>query len=102
MIVRVIAVASFIAFAQGLSPMGISVSNIPVRNLIEFVYHVRCFQVLGGPTWIDSEKMAAKPKSTNVSSERIMGEMPAMLQKLMADRFKLKLRRQPTNFPYSL
>ena len=43
--------------------------------------------------------IAAKPKATNLSSERIMGEMPIMLQMLLADRFKLKLHRTTKELP---
>lgn len=81
-------------------------TNAPLRLLIQFAYAVhdsqnhslplKDSQVLGGPAWIDSEgyDIEAKPENDTDRSQAWL-----MLQTLLADRFRLKLRRETRNLP---
>jgi bla regulator protein blaR1 len=81
------------------------------KALIQFAYNVRAFQVSGGPSWIGSDRFDIDAKADDVT----VGKMQAMTfdqrlalrrlmyQSLLAERFKLKVRRTTTEAPvYSL
>jgi len=65
--------------------------NVTVKELILFAYDIKDQQLSGGPSWVDSAtwevvgkpEAAAKPDQTRL-----------MLRTLLADRFKLVLRRE--------
>jgi uncharacterized protein (TIGR03435 family) len=65
--------------------------NSPVTMLIQRAYSLLGFQVLGGPSWINTDgyDIDAKPDSAT-DQER----MWLMLQTLLADRFKLAMHRE--------
>jgi uncharacterized protein (TIGR03435 family) len=83
-------------------------TNAPLKLLIQFAYAVhdsayqghslplRDSQVLGGPAWIKSEgyDIQAKPESNTDQTHAWV-----MLQTLLADRFRLTLRRETRNLP---
>jgi uncharacterized protein (TIGR03435 family) len=81
-------------------------TNAPLRLLIQFAYAfhdsqghslpLKASQVVGGPAWIDSEgyDIEAKPESNTDRSQAWL-----MLQTLLADRFRLTLRRETRNLP---
>lgn len=61
-----------------------------VEPLIEWAYHVRDFQIVGGPQWIREvhsrfDIQAVAPRASDES------EMRKMVQALLKDRFKLKV-----------
>jgi uncharacterized protein (TIGR03435 family) len=62
--------------------------NTNLNDLIKFAYDMHPKQVVGTPTWADSEKfdIEAKPDTPGMPSVK---QMKAMLQKLLADRFSL-------------
>lgn len=62
--------------------------NTNLSDLIKFAYSVHPKQIVGAPSWIDSDKfdLAAKPDTPGIPS---VDQMRAMLQKLLADRFSL-------------
>jgi uncharacterized protein (TIGR03435 family) len=64
-----------------------------VQSLIEWAYHVRDFQVVGGPEWIREvhSRFDIQAMAPSASSE---SEMRQMLQALLTDRFRLKLHRE--------
>jgi uncharacterized protein (TIGR03435 family) len=76
----------------GLLPSGRFVAtNSQLRSLIVNAYGVMHERLLGGPDWIDSDRfdvLASAPAGTSQST------MLTMLQTLLADRFKLVLRRE--------
>jgi uncharacterized protein (TIGR03435 family) len=60
-----------------------------VRDLITFAYGVHARQVIGEPAWIsDKFDISAKPDIDGIPNER---QIRGMMQKLLADRFKLTL-----------
>jgi uncharacterized protein (TIGR03435 family) len=79
---------------------GISVENAPVRLLILNAYGVKSFQILGGRSWINSDRwdIEAKPERSATSAQTVL-----MLQTLLEDRFKLSFHHETKELPvYSL
>jgi uncharacterized protein (TIGR03435 family) len=70
--------------------------NAPVAFLIQRSYAVQSFQVVGGPSWINSDgyDIEAKPEG-NTDQKR----MWLMVQALLADRFKLSMHRETRDGP---
>jgi uncharacterized protein (TIGR03435 family) len=70
--------------------------NAPLMMLIQNAYAVQASQVVGGPSWINSDgyDIEAKPER-NTDREH----MWLMLQSLLADRFKLALHRETRELP---
>jgi uncharacterized protein (TIGR03435 family) len=63
-----------------------------LRGVIGFAYSILAVQVQGGPAWLDTERyhFVAKAESAEASTDQIR----AMLQTLLADRFKLAVHRE--------
>jgi uncharacterized protein (TIGR03435 family) len=78
-------------------PGRLTAENVPASFLIIWAYHVRMFQLSGGPGWINSEKfdIAAKLDEAGASSEQVQ----KMVQTLLEDRFKLQLHRETKEHP---
>ncbi len=86
------------------APMGVGfrpggrlvAGNAPLTMLIQRAYSLQSFQVVGGPSWINSDgyDIEAKPDG-NVDQKR----MWLMLQTLLADRFKLSMHRETRTLP---
>jgi uncharacterized protein (TIGR03435 family) len=79
-------------------PGGVTVSNMPVRDLIIYAYRLAAFQLVGGPAWIVSNHfdiLAKLERNSAVSTSGLVDDpIPLALQRLLADRFKLKVRRE--------
>jgi uncharacterized protein (TIGR03435 family) len=75
-----------------LSPDHFQGVNETVDDLITFSYGVHRKQIVDAPAWTDSEKfdISAKPDAEGMPS---LGQWKTMVQKLLADRFKLSFRR---------
>jgi uncharacterized protein (TIGR03435 family) len=71
-------------------------SSASVAFLIQRAYAVPSFQVVGGPSWINTDgyDIEAKPEG-NTDQAR----MWLMVQTLLADRFKLAMHRETRNLP---
>jgi len=77
---------------MGMQPGGrLTMINMPVRQLIVRAYGVQPYQVLGGPSWITSDRFDITAKAPGDASPQ---QMNAMLEALLADRFKLKVRKE--------
>ena len=72
------------------SPGSLTMLNVRLRTAIGWAYHVFDYQVTG-PDWIGSERYDIVAKAAGPASEP---EQRAMLQTLLADRFKLAVHRQ--------
>lgn len=78
-------------------------SHYTVRYLIMNAFHVKKFQISGGPLWIDEDPydIQAKPPSSSASAhsnpasikEPPNQEQREMLQSLLIDRFQLRFHR---------
>jgi uncharacterized protein (TIGR03435 family) len=67
--------------------------NTTLSGLLTFAYGIHPKQITGAPPWVDSEKfdISAQPDGDGQPNER---QWRAMLQKLLADRFKLSFHRE--------
>jgi uncharacterized protein (TIGR03435 family) len=88
-------------FSMGTKNGRLTATNVPVRMLIVKGFHVKEFQLSGGPGWLDSERydVVAKTSDTSISDDNLW----LLLQPLLADRFKLRFHRETKQLPvYSL
>jgi uncharacterized protein (TIGR03435 family) len=77
----------------GVSPGGIfSASGTSLSDLIKFAYDLHPRQIIGGPSWVETEKydVTGKPDKPGKPDLRIL---KVMVQKLLADRFKITFHR---------
>jgi uncharacterized protein (TIGR03435 family) len=63
-------------------------TNVTLRQLIQDAYQMTPARVVGGPSWIDSERYDVVAKSASRPSP---DEHRAMMRTLLADRFQLRL-----------
>jgi uncharacterized protein (TIGR03435 family) len=68
----------------------------PLHVLIQAAYNATRFQVEGGPSWVGSDDYAIEARAADGTPA---GQMRDMLQSLLADRFKLTLRRETKVVP---
>ena len=71
-------------------------TGMHLRLLIQLAYDVRHFQVIGGPSWVGSDRYAIE---ATTAGQATPDQLRAMLQSLLADRFKLTLRRETRRMP---
>jgi uncharacterized protein (TIGR03435 family) len=71
-------------------------SGMTLKFLIEQAYDVRDFQVIGGPSWIGSLQYDINAK---IDGDPTNEQMQAMMQSLLADRFKLQVHREKKEMP---
>ena len=70
--------------------------NVPVAMLIQRAYSVQGFQVVGGPSWINTDGYDIEAKPEGSTDQK---QMWLMLQTLLADRFKLAMHRETRDLP---
>jgi uncharacterized protein (TIGR03435 family) len=74
-----------------------------VRNLIRNAYNIQPYQFVGGPSWIDEDRfdIVAKMADSDVPADGRVRQETFMLrlQTLLADRFKLVVRREKREVP---
>ena len=77
----------------GLRGRDFSAENFSVDDLIVFAYGVQVNQIVNGPPWIEKDKfdISAVP---NALGQPSAGQWKTMVQKLMADRFKLSFHHE--------
>jgi uncharacterized protein (TIGR03435 family) len=68
-----------------------------IKQLIQIAYGVEDYQVTGGPSWLGTQWYDVQAKAPNPDADK--AEMSLMLQSLLADRFKLQLRRDTVAIP---
>ncbi len=67
-----------------------------VKQLIQIAYAVEDYQVTGGPGWLTTDRYDIEAKAENEGADKT--QMLPMLQSLLADRFKLKIRTEQREF----
>ena len=73
-------------------------ANITVAGLAQYAYNVRDFGLVGGPEWIRRDLFEVNARAaTEVSPD----EKRLMVQSLLADRFKLVVRRDKQEMGFS-
>jgi uncharacterized protein (TIGR03435 family) len=78
-------------------PGRLSTENVTLKLLIAEAYHVYDFQI-SGPKWIDSERYDLEAKIGG-DAPPTKAQLRAILQKLLADRFGLSVRRESKEMP---
>jgi uncharacterized protein (TIGR03435 family) len=78
-------------------------TNQTVRNLIRNAYNIQPYQFVGGPSWIDEDRfdILAKMADADIPENGMVRPEQTMvrLQHLLADRFKLVVRRETREAP---
>ena len=69
-------------------PTSFNVTNVPLRLLITQAYRLSSYQLVGAPSWIDSERFDIVAKAPEGSRP---DQTMLMLRGLLAERFKLKV-----------
>jgi len=74
----------------------LTVTNNPLRNIIRNAWGLQAFQIVGGPDWINNDRwdIVAKAEGNPQGPQ-----MLAMVQNLLADRFKLVVHRETRDMP---
>jgi len=69
-----------------------STINTTLNDLITFAYGIHAKQITSGPSWMETEKfdIAAQPNGEGQPNDK---QWKGMVQKLLADRFKLAFHR---------
>jgi uncharacterized protein (TIGR03435 family) len=82
----------------GFKALRFGAENASVADLIKFAYKVRNRQVDGGPPWMNEDKfdIAAETETPGKPSD---DQQRAMVRKLLADRFNLKVQLVQREFP---
>lgn len=73
-----------------------STRGLSVYALIQVAYDVKDFRIEGGPSWARSERFAIEARAAGSTTA---DEVRAMLRSLLADRFRLVLRREARTMP---
>ena len=73
------------------------VTNNTLRNIVRNAYQLQNFQIVGGPEWFDTERFDITAKA--VDSNPTQQEFQSMVQRLLADRFKLVVHRETRQSP---
>jgi len=73
--------------------------NTTAKMLIQEAFNVRSYQVFGGPGWLESDRFDLEAKAMgNVSEDQLR----PMLQRLLAERFKLAVHRDAKEMQVSV
>jgi bla regulator protein BlaR1 len=73
------------------------VINNTLRNMIRNAYELQEYQIVGGPDWINDDRFDIVAKAANSDATRL--QLAAMVQTLLADRFKLVVHRETRQVP---
>ena len=83
----------------GTQPGGrFTITNLAVRQVILRAFGIRSFQLVGGPDWVPNDRydiQAKAPEGAATTSDATN----VMLRAMLADRFKLKVRRETRDSP---
>ena len=75
---------------------GFRATNVTLRQLILSAYRLRPLQLLGGPSWLDSERFDIDARAPeNGPSDQVLN----MLRAMLADRFKLVVHNETKDQP---
>jgi len=66
-------------------------TNIPMRLMMMSVYRISDSQIVGEPSWMDTERWDVEAKAEHPSN---LDQLHEMFQTLLAERFKLEFHRE--------
>jgi uncharacterized protein (TIGR03435 family) len=88
------------AFGGGIKPMpsgqGYIATNVPVKLMIELMYHLNERQVSGGPGWLNTDLFDIEAKADGPHN---VDDLHTMFQNLLVDRFNLKFHKETRMLP---
>jgi uncharacterized protein (TIGR03435 family) len=72
--------------------------NTTVGDILSMAYDIHARQIIGAPAWLESDKfdILAKPDAEGIPNRK---QIDIMMQKLLADRFKLKFHHEQKELP---
>jgi uncharacterized protein (TIGR03435 family) len=76
--------------------------NYTLRQLVRTAYQIQDYRVIGGPAWADTVRYDIDAKASQDDAARGGGPAPSrllMVRSLLADRFKLRVRREQRELP---
>jgi uncharacterized protein (TIGR03435 family) len=73
------------------APGRIVASNATAKMLLQEAYNVTAYQLSGGPGWLDNDRYDVEAKASGAAAG---DEMRPMLQRLLAERFKVIVHRE--------
>jgi uncharacterized protein (TIGR03435 family) len=73
-----------------------SATNVPVRMMIRSAYGVQDFQLIGGPSWLDTDGYDVNAKA---ATDAPPAQLFAMVRSLLEDRFRLAAHRETRTLP---
>lgn len=68
--------------------------NTSVNDLLNFAYNLHARQIIGGPSWLESDKYDVTGQPVG-QGQPTLPQMRNMIRQLMTDRFKLTFHREP-------
>ena len=73
-------------------------TNTTLNDLITFAYGIQVRQIVGGPSWLESDRVdiTAKPEAPGVPNAT---QLRTMLKKLLAERFALAFHSEKREMP---
>lgn len=81
-------------------PGGLTARNVSLKRLVAMGYSVTDYQIFGSVNWIESQRFDLEAKSPGPAA---LPQLRLMVQSLLDERFKLKIRRETRDLPiYSL
>ena len=75
----------------------LTAQNVTLRMLVMTAYDKQPFQMVGGPSWQNSNKFDITARTADANAK--LDQMRVMLQGLLADRFKLKAHIETREVP---
>ena len=88
---------SYSSTTRALPNRSFQMVNVHLKAMIGYAYDVRHFQIVGGPDWTDAERFDVDARAPADSPDDV--GTAAMLRTLLADRFKLIVRRDTREDP---
>jgi uncharacterized protein (TIGR03435 family) len=82
--------------AFGGRPGRIVVTNYTLRDIIRNAYGLQRYQIVGGPEWLAQDRFDVSAKAPEGTPQ---SQLLAMMQGLLADRFKLRVHRETRDLP---
>ena len=84
--------------AVSISGPKVTITAYPLLGLLMMAYQVEPFQIVGGPSWRDSERYDILAKAEGQAAPT-NAQVNLMLQALLADRFRLRFHRETRELP---
>lgn len=82
--------------AFDLPPGGLKATNVPLRFVIRQAYRLPESRIVGGPSWLDTDRFDIVARTAAASTP---DDIRAMLRVLLADRFALAARSESRDMP---